>query len=108
MAENADSRIVHGVSEAILERRLRAGTKLSEPELCEIYDCSRTDVRRALVVLATRKTVESRGLRACAQPARGTAGRHCRGCRGPADRPHRAIAPDVQSQYPEQLAPRSW
>ncbi|SNR50979.1 GntR family transcriptional regulator [Paracoccus sediminis] len=60
MAENAENLIVDGVIEAILERRLRAGTKLSEPELCEIYDCSRTDVRRALVILATRKTVELR------------------------------------------------
>ena len=58
MAENAESRIVEGVIAAILEQRLKAGTKLSEPELCKIYDCSRTDVRRALVVLATRKTVE--------------------------------------------------
>ncbi len=60
MAVNAESRIVDGVVEAILERRLRPGTKLSEPELCEIYDCGRTDVRRALVILATRKTVELR------------------------------------------------
>lgn len=60
MAENAESRIVEGVVAAILEQRLKAGTKLSEPELCDIYDCSRTDVRRALVVLATRKTVELR------------------------------------------------
>lgn len=60
MAENAEGAIVDGVIEAILERRLRAGTKLSEPELCDIYDCSRTDVRRALVILATRKTVELR------------------------------------------------
>lgn len=58
MTENAESRIVEGVVAAIFEQRLKAGTKLSEPELCEIYDCSRTDVRRALVVLATRKTVE--------------------------------------------------
>ena len=60
MAENVESRIVEGVIAAILEQRLKAGTKLSEPELCEIYGCSRTDVRRALVVLATRKTVELR------------------------------------------------
>lgn len=58
MTDCAENRIVDGVTSAILEQRLRAGTKLSEPELCDIYDCSRTDVRRALVVLAARKTVE--------------------------------------------------
>lgn len=58
MKDSAENRIVDGVISAILEQRLQAGTKLGEPELCEIYGCSRTDVRRALVVLATRKTVE--------------------------------------------------
>ena len=58
MEDSAEKRIVDGVISAILEQRLQAGTKLGEPELCEIYGCSRTDVRRALVVLATRKTVE--------------------------------------------------
>ena len=59
MEDSAEKRIVDGVISAILEQRLQAGTKLGEPELCEIYGCSRTDVRRALVVLATRKTVEA-------------------------------------------------
>ena len=58
MTDCAENRIVDGVTSAILEQRLRAGTKLSEPELCDIYGCSRSDVRRALVVLAARKTVE--------------------------------------------------
>ncbi|MCD8503588.1 MAG: GntR family transcriptional regulator [Burkholderiaceae bacterium] len=41
-------RIVQAITEAIAERRLMPGTKLTEAKLCEIFDVSRTLVRQAL------------------------------------------------------------
>lgn len=41
-------RIVQAVTQAIAERRLMPGTKLTEAKLCEIFDVSRTLVRQAL------------------------------------------------------------
>jgi DNA-binding GntR family transcriptional regulator len=53
-----EARIVAGILTAISEHRLRAGTKLGEQALCEIYGCSRADVRRALVTLSAHKVVD--------------------------------------------------
>lgn len=41
-------RIVRAVTQAIAERRLMPGTKLTEAKLCDIFDVSRTLVRQAL------------------------------------------------------------
>lgn len=58
MAQTNEERIIEGVLTAISEHRLKAGTKLGELALCEIYGCGRADVRRALVTLRARNVVE--------------------------------------------------
>ena len=55
-----DEAIVRGVLEAIAEHRLRAGTKLGEQALSDIYQCSRANVRRALLSLSAKKVVDLR------------------------------------------------
>lgn len=58
MPQTNEERIIDGVLTAISEHRLKAGTKLGEAALCEIYGCGRADVRRALVTLRARNVVE--------------------------------------------------
>ena len=40
-----------------MEQKLAAGAKLPEAPLCEAFDCSRTQIRRVLIVLAERGVV---------------------------------------------------
>src|SRR5271165_5169884 len=42
---------------AVMEQKLAAGAKLPEVALCDAFDCSRTQIRRILVVLAERGVV---------------------------------------------------
>jgi DNA-binding GntR family transcriptional regulator len=53
----SDAAIVERVVAAVMEQRLAAGAKLSEAPLCEAFDCSRTQIRRVLIVLAERGVV---------------------------------------------------
>jgi DNA-binding GntR family transcriptional regulator len=45
------------ILEAILAQRLAPGTRLAEQKLAQLFDCSRTQVREALVQLAARGVV---------------------------------------------------
>ena len=47
-AKQPTERIVQAITQAIAERRLMPGTKLTEAKLCEIFKVSRTLVRQAL------------------------------------------------------------
>jgi DNA-binding GntR family transcriptional regulator len=58
MAQAQEDSIVNGILTAISDHRLRAGTKLAEQTLCEIYGCTRSDVRRALIKLSAHSVVE--------------------------------------------------
>lgn len=58
MAQAQEDRIVDGILTAISDHRLKAGTKLGEGTLCEIYGCGRSEVRRALVRLAAHNVVD--------------------------------------------------
>lgn len=58
MARAQEDRIVEGILTAISDHRLKAGTKLGEQTLGEIYGCSRTEVRRALVKLSAHNVVD--------------------------------------------------
>lgn len=58
MNQTAEQSIVSGVLEAIAEHRLKAGVKLGEQDLCEIYHCNRAHVRRALATLEAQKVVK--------------------------------------------------
>jgi DNA-binding GntR family transcriptional regulator len=53
----SDAAIVDRVVAAVMEQRLAAGAKLPEAPLCEAFDCSRTQIRRVLIVLAERGVV---------------------------------------------------
>ena len=53
----SDADIVERVVTAVMEQKLGAGAKLPEAALCEAFDCSRTQIRRVLVVLAERGVV---------------------------------------------------
>jgi DNA-binding GntR family transcriptional regulator len=53
----SDAAIVERVVRAVMEQRLTAGAKLPEAPLCEAFDCSRTQIRRVLIVLAERGVV---------------------------------------------------
>jgi DNA-binding GntR family transcriptional regulator len=53
----SDSAIVDRVVAAVMEQKLAAGAKLPEAPLCEAFDCSRTQIRRVLIVLAERGVV---------------------------------------------------
>lgn len=50
--------IVEGIYRAILGHRLRAGAKLGEESLCELFSTTRGRVRRALQLLANKNIVE--------------------------------------------------
>lgn len=52
--------IVQGILDAIAEHRLKAGTKLGEQALCDIFHCNRANVRRALLTLSAQKVVDLR------------------------------------------------
>ncbi len=53
----SDGAIIERVVAAVMDQRLPAGAKLPEAPLCEAFDCSRTQIRRVLVVLAERGVV---------------------------------------------------
>ncbi|MFD2174300.1 GntR family transcriptional regulator [Rhodobacter lacus] len=71
--EITEAEIVERIFEAVMERRLAAGTKLSESELCKAFGVGRMRIRRALLLLAAREVVELRSNRgayvACPSPA---------------------------------------
>ena len=53
----SDAAIVDRIVAAVMEQKLSAGAKLPEAALCDAFDCSRTQIRRILVVLAERGVV---------------------------------------------------
>ena len=53
----ADAAIFDRIVAAVLEQKLSGGAKLPEAALCEAFECSRTQIRRVLVVLAERGVV---------------------------------------------------
>jgi DNA-binding GntR family transcriptional regulator len=53
----ADGAIFDRIVAAVLEQKLAGGAKLPEAALCEAFDCSRSQIRRVLVVLAERGVV---------------------------------------------------
>ena len=53
----SDAAIVERIVAAVMEQKLPAGAKLPEGALCEVFECSRTQIRRILVVLAERGVV---------------------------------------------------
>ncbi len=64
ITNSATSDIVHALTRAIVEHRLRPGTKLSEQKLADHFGVSRTLVRQALFRLAQNRLVRM-------EPARG-------------------------------------
>jgi DNA-binding GntR family transcriptional regulator len=58
-AEHAlsDAGVVERIVAAVMEQKLPPGAKLPEGTLCEVFDCSRTQIRRVLIVLAERGVV---------------------------------------------------
>lgn len=56
--EDTEKLVVNDIIEAIASHRLKAGTKLGEQALADIYKCNRSNVRRALAVLAAQKVVD--------------------------------------------------
>ena len=66
-----DRRIEADITRAIYDQRMPPGTRLSEERLGELYDVSRTVVRKALFQLSSRKLVEIRANRGArvAQPS---------------------------------------
>lgn len=53
-----EAEIVERIHDAVMEQRLPPGTKLSEATLCDAFGVRRGRVRRALLLLASRKIVE--------------------------------------------------
>ncbi|MCB1353877.1 MAG: GntR family transcriptional regulator [Rhodobacteraceae bacterium] len=58
MSQSPEQQIVEHVLDAIADQKLRAGTKLGEQSLSEIFSCNRTQVRRALATLTGYHVVE--------------------------------------------------
>lgn len=58
MSETPETTIVEQILDAISDQRLRAGTKLGEQTLSELFSCNRAHVRRALATLAAYQVVE--------------------------------------------------
>ncbi|MBP2300776.1 GntR family transcriptional regulator [Azospirillum picis] len=54
---SAEARIVRSIGEAIADRRLPPGTKLTEESLAEAFGVSRERVRKVLLLLAQRRVV---------------------------------------------------
>ena len=52
-----DGAIFDRIVAAVMEQKLAGGAKLPEAALCEAFDCSRSQIRRVLVVLAERGVV---------------------------------------------------
>lgn len=57
-AEIGEESIVERIFEAVIERRLPPGTKLSESALCEAFGVGRMRIRRSLLLLASREVIE--------------------------------------------------
>jgi DNA-binding GntR family transcriptional regulator len=53
----SDAVVVERIVAAVMEQKLPPGAKLAEAPLCDAFDCSRTQIRRILVVLAERGVV---------------------------------------------------
>jgi DNA-binding GntR family transcriptional regulator len=53
----SDAGVVERIVAAVMEQRLPPGAKLPEGALCAAFECSRTQIRRVLVVLAERGVV---------------------------------------------------
>jgi DNA-binding GntR family transcriptional regulator len=53
----SDGAIFDRIVAAVMEQKLAGGAKLPEAPLCEAFDCSRSQIRRVLVVLAERGVV---------------------------------------------------
>jgi DNA-binding GntR family transcriptional regulator len=53
----SDAGVVERIVAAVMEQRLPPGAKLPEGPLCAAFECSRTQIRRVLVVLAERGVV---------------------------------------------------
>ena len=53
----SDAGVVERIVAAVMEQKLPPGAKLPEGPLCEAFECSRTQIRRVLVVLAERGVV---------------------------------------------------
>ena len=57
-ASPKEEQIVERIFEAVVDQRLRPGTKLSEAALCETFNVGRMHIRRSLLLLASRGVVE--------------------------------------------------
>jgi DNA-binding GntR family transcriptional regulator len=53
----SDAVVVERIVAAVMEQKLPPGAKLAEGPLCAAFECSRTQIRRVLVVLAERGVV---------------------------------------------------
>ncbi len=53
----SDAAVVERIVAAVMEQQLPPGAKLPEGPLCAAFECSRTQIRRVLVVLAERGVV---------------------------------------------------
>ncbi len=53
----SDAGVVERILAAVMEQKLPPGAKLPEGPLCEAFECSRTQIRRVLIVLAERGVV---------------------------------------------------
>ncbi|MEA3126902.1 MAG: hypothetical protein QOD67_3921, partial [Caballeronia sp.] len=51
-AQDADARLYQAIFDGVLNHRLTPGTKLPEPELCQLFGVGRAVVRRVLEKLA--------------------------------------------------------
>ena len=79
-----NSAIVDRVVAAVMEQKLAAGAKLPEAPLGEAFDCSRTQIRQVLIVLAERGVVTLHPNRGAfmRQPRRGGSAQRVRGAAG--------------------------
>lgn len=58
MSETPENVLVEHVLDAISDQRLRAGTKLGEQALSDLFSCNRAHVRRALATLSAYQVVD--------------------------------------------------
>ncbi|MAN98389.1 GntR family transcriptional regulator [uncultured Roseovarius sp.] len=58
MSDTPETVLVEHVLDAISDQRLRAGTKLGEQALSDLFSCNRAHVRRALATLAAYQVVD--------------------------------------------------
>ncbi len=56
--EKTEYKILEQVYNAVLDHRLPPGTKLGEADLCTVFNCGRTTVRRALLLLSSQGIVD--------------------------------------------------